>query len=186
MNILTLIKTHPKRIGGIERWLIDHTANLVKKGHSHTVYFEDTPADVVKNALVEAGADVEVYAFDRQWLKSLMKLRRTVKETQADVVHMHFYAPIIGSMSFVLWLMGIPLVVHYRISGEPSKPGTLAKVLKKARFYLLGRSIKKVVCVSAYTQSKFLTDYQVPSALTEVVHNGISDSVQPPPCSRTT
>jgi glycosyltransferase involved in cell wall biosynthesis len=104
-----------------------------------------------------------------------MKLtRHLLREHSPDVVHLHFYAQIIGPISLQLWLSRKPLVVTYHISGAPAEGGLIKRTLKRMRYQLLGRSIERIVCVSKFSQRKLLADYQVPVELPEVIYNGVS------------
>jgi glycosyltransferase involved in cell wall biosynthesis len=174
IRLLTIAKIAPQKIGGFERWLIDISQRLTNEGHKHTICLEAEPSEAVRSALEGAGAQLTLASLDVSFTKQMKLTRHLLREHSPDVIHLHFYAQIIGPISLQLWLSRKPLLVTYHISGAPAEAGFIKRTLKRIRYQLLGRSIERIVCVSKFSQSKLLADYQVPVELSEVIYNGVT------------
>ncbi|MBW2995294.1 glycosyltransferase, partial [Candidatus Woesearchaeota archaeon] len=154
MNILTLANINSKKYGSFEKYLVDFSHFMKKKGHRHYILVIKEPVTPVKEKLIEAGAEIYIKYLDSLRLKNSIFLLDFIKKNKINVVHSHFYN-LYNFFSFLIYFTKAKYFITYHISGEDEiRNSGFREKIKKIRQNIFGMGINKIFCVSNYNQKK--------------------------------
>ncbi|MCD4780910.1 MAG: glycosyltransferase [Candidatus Omnitrophica bacterium] len=110
-------------------------------------------------------------------LNSVLKIRRLIKTTQADIIHTHFIdADLLGFLSSRFLRTAMIVDIHSYPFPD--------KTTHCLRYYLMSFGIKKFLCVSNTVKAVIQQKTKIPDKKIKVVYNGITLDSRYDPRSR--
>ncbi|AUZ35723.1 hypothetical protein C3B78_15555 [Arthrobacter sp. PGP41] len=173
LRITVVLKTNE---GG--RWIIPHLLEMIRRGHSVTVIIPRGPGKL-KTILHDLDVKVEDASFDFKYRPSLktliglLRLRRQLVRSQADVLHYHLYA---SALAVRIASLGLRIPRVHMVAGPLYLDSPVISAVERK---LMGLDTL-VVAGSAHTAARYRALGRAANGLTALPYGVDTDKFRPP------
>jgi glycosyltransferase involved in cell wall biosynthesis len=175
-RILSVCDINPIRFGSFEEFMLELTKIQSENKFEHVIVFRDKPMKNVENALLNAGAKIEIIKPSKYNTINFFKFHKLIKDVQPQIVHFHFYPPY-SFINYLHLLTSVKIIYTDHMGIKKVKP-FFRKFLRKLYYYthfkFFDCGVDKIVCVSNFVKLKYTNDYGVHSNKLCVIYNGIN------------
>ncbi|KKG30875.1 glycosyl transferase [Methanosarcina mazei] len=174
--LLSICDATPTSFGSFEEFLVALSEKLRQEGWKHVVIFRERPIENVEKSLLSLGVKIKIIKPSKFGIYNFIQFYKVIKEFKPDYVHFHFYQ-IYSIVNYLSFLFDIKIIYTDHM-GSRKPTSAINKLMRKPYYFICSKffnvGIEKVVCVSEFVKSKYLTDYGIKPKKMRVIHNGIN------------
>lgn len=174
--ILSVCDISPAKLGSFEEFLITLTRELNENKFKHVIIFREEPIKIVKETLLELGAEIRLFKRSTSNIYNFIYLHRIIQETKPSIVHFHFY-PVYTLLNYLKFFLDIEIIYTDHM-GYKKTNKIWKKIARRSYYYinskLYSKGINKIICVSNFVKSKYSEAYGIDPDKMCVIYNGIN------------
>lgn len=173
LRVLTWMALYAKKFGTLEEYCLFLTEELSSRGHTSILAFPREPAAIVRDRLIEAGAELIELHVPRGLTESA-RLWRRIRKLDLDIVHGTFL-PMFSTLPIVLKLAGVPRVVFSdQISRMGPARGPVFRRLSAIRTRLVSRWVDLIIADAEYVRDCVVEESGFPASKVMILYNGVN------------